>query len=146
MRVEKHAANAQKIAEYLRSETAIDQLYYPGISSHPNHEIAKKQQSAFGSVISFSLCDNTIEAAEAFVGSTQLFKLAESLGGVKSLICHPAQMTHKSVPAASRKASGVSDSLIRLSVGLEDAGDLIHDLKQAFSLAAYKQERALTNA
>ena len=133
LRVEKHAANAQKVADYLNNEYAIQQLYYPGLAHHPNHAIAKKQQSAFGSVISFSLMEDTLEAAETFVTNTKLFKLAESLGGIKSLICQPAQMTHKSIPAEIRKASGVADSLIRLSVGLEDADDLIADLKQAFS-------------
>ncbi len=133
LRVEKHASNAQKVANFLNTQSFIDNLYYPGLESHHNHHIAKKQQSAFGSVISFSLKEDTIEAAEQFVTNTQLFKLAESLGGIKSLICHPAQMTHKSIPAEKRKASGIQDSLIRLSVGLEDADDLIADLKQAFS-------------
>lgn len=133
LRVEKHAANAQRIAEYLSKQPYIDQLYYPGLANHTNHEIATKQQRAFGSVISFSLKEDTIESASAFVTSTKLFKLAESLGGIKSLICHPAQMTHKSIPKETRKASGVQDSLIRLSVGLEDANDLINDLEQAFS-------------
>ncbi|MES2780881.1 MAG: PLP-dependent aspartate aminotransferase family protein [Bacteroidota bacterium] len=132
LRVQKHAANAQRIAEFLSSQPIIDKLYYPGLKKHTNHEVAKKQQSAFGSVISFSLKEDTIQAAEEFVTATNLFKLAESLGGIKSLICHPAQMTHKSIPAETRQASGVQDSLIRLSVGLEDADDLINDLKQAF--------------
>lgn len=144
LRVEKHSANAQKIADYLCREQAIEQLFYPGLASHHNHEIAKKQQSAFGGIISFSLKEDTIEAAEAFVSSTKLFKLAESLGGVKSLICHPAQMTHKSIPTAIRQASGVSDSLIRLSVGLEDADDLIEDLKQAFRKSV--NENAFANS
>lgn len=135
LRVNQHAANAQKIAEYLVNEPAIDKVYYPGLASHKNHEVARKQQSAFGSVISFSLKTDTVEAAERFVTSTRLFKLAESLGGIKSLICHPAQMTHKSIPDEKRRAAGVADSLIRLSVGLEDAGDLISDLKQAFASA-----------
>lgn len=132
LRVKQHAANAQKIAEYLVNEPAIKEVYFPGLPAHKNHEIAKRQQSAFGSVISFTLNDDTVEAAEKFVTSTQLFKLAESLGGVKSLICHPAQMTHKSIPDEKRRAAGVADSLIRLSVGLEDAGDLIQDLRNAF--------------
>lgn len=133
LRVQRHAANAQRIAEFLSKQPAIDKLYYPGLENHTNHEVAKKQQSAFGSVISFSLKEDTIKAAEDFVTSTNLFKLAESLGGIKSLICHPAQMTHKSIPAEIRQASGVRDSLIRLSVGIEDADDLIHDLKLAFA-------------
>lgn len=132
LRVERHAANAQKIAAYLNNKKEIEKVYYPGLSSHPNHDVAKKQQSAFGSVISFSLQNDTIRAAEDFVNTTRLFKLAESLGGIKSLICHPAQMTHKSIPEEIRRSAGVSDSLIRLSVGLEDAEDLIDDLEQAF--------------
>ncbi|HLP32658.1 MAG TPA: PLP-dependent aspartate aminotransferase family protein [Bacteroidia bacterium] len=132
LRVERHAANAQKIAAYLNNKKEIEKVYYPGLSSHPNHDVAKKQQSAFGSVISFSLKNDTIRAAEDFVNTTRLFKLAESLGGIKSLICHPAQMTHKSIPEEIRRGAGVSDSLIRLSVGLEDAEDLIDDLEQAF--------------
>jgi cystathionine beta-lyase len=135
LRIEKHSDNAQKIATYLQAEPAISGLFYPGLATHPNHEIAKKQQSAFGSIISFSLKQDTIGAAERFVTSTKLFKLAESLGGVKSLICHPAQMTHKSIPEETRRVSGISDSLIRLSVGLEHADDLIADLKQAFRQA-----------
>lgn len=132
LRIQKHAENAAQVANFLAKQSVIDQLYYPGLVTHKNHAIAAKQQSAFGSVISFSLKQDTIVAAEAFVTATKLFKLAESLGGVKSLICHPAQMTHKSIPAEKRKQSGVQDSLIRLSVGLEDAADLIADLQQAF--------------
>ena len=132
LRVKQHAVNAQKVAEYLINEPSIKDVYYPGLANHKNHEVAKKQQSAFGSVISFTLTDDTIAAAEKVVTSTSLFKLAESLGGIKSLICHPAQMTHKSIPDEKRRAAGVADSLIRLSVGLEDADDLIEDLKQAF--------------
>ncbi len=148
LRIEKHSSNAQKIAEFLKDQFSIDQIYYPGLASHHNHEVAKKQQSAFGGVISFSLNDDTIEAAEAFVTSTKLFKLAESLGGIKSLICHPAQMTHKSIPSETRKASGVSDSLIRISVGLENADDLINDLKQAFEKirSAKKTETSVSNS
>lgn len=145
LRIEKHNANAQKIAEFLNKEEAIDALYYPGLATHVNHDIAKKQQVGFGSVISFSLKQDTLEAAEALVTSTHLFKLAESLGGVKSLICHPAQMTHKSIPADKRRASGVQDSLIRLSVGLENADDLINDLKQAFA-AAKRQSTVVSKA
>jgi cysteine-S-conjugate beta-lyase len=142
LRVQKHASNAAKIAAFLSTQALIDKLYYPGLPNHTNHEIAKKQQSAYGSVISFSLKEDTIEAATNFVTSTNLFKLAESLGGIKSLICHPAQMTHKSIPAETRKASGVQDSLIRLSVGLEDADDLITDLKQAFSKIVHNNPEA----
>lgn len=142
LRIEKHSSNALKIANYLSTENEIESLYYPGLSSHLNHEIAKKQQSAFGSIISFTLKNDTIKAAEKLVTSTQLFKLAESLGGIKSLICHPAQMTHKSIPAENRKTTGINDSLIRLSVGLEDADDLINDLKQAFKIIRSEQNKA----
>ncbi len=132
LRVFKHSENALKVARYLESCEDVAQVFYPGLASHPNYEVAAKQQQAFGGVVSFSLKNDTEEAAAAFVTSTQLFKLAESLGGVKSLVCHPASMTHKSIPAEKRKAAGVADSLIRLSVGLEDAEDLLNDLDQAF--------------
>jgi cystathionine beta-lyase len=132
IRVEQHSANAQKIAEFLESRPEIKNLYFPGLKSHPNYETAKKQQKLPGSIISFSLKEDTEETAVRFVTSTKLFKLAESLGGAKSLLCHPASMTHKSIPREKRLSAGVSDSLIRLSVGLEDAGDLIDDLVQAF--------------
>ena len=108
-------------------------MYYPGLESHPNHAIAKRQASGFGGVVSFVLKENTEFAAKQFVTNTQYFKLAESLGGVKSLLCHPATMTHKSIPAEKRRAAGVADGLIRLSVGLEDVDDLIRDLEQAFA-------------
>jgi len=131
IRVEQHSANAQKIAEFLEGRTEIKKLYFPGLKSHPNYEIAKKQQKLPGSIISFSLIEDTEEAAIRFVTSTKLFKLAESLGGAKSLLCHPASMTHKSIPRERRLSAGVSDSLIRLSVGLEDVNDLISDLEKA---------------
>lgn len=143
LRVPQHAANALAIAEFLQKQPAIDKLYYPGLASHPNHEVARKQQSAFGSVISFSLKTDTLAAAEKVVTSTRLFKLAESLGGIKSLICHPAQMTHKSIPENVRKASGVQDSLIRISVGLEDAGDLIADLAAALQQTESLPQKAV---
>lgn len=133
LRAEKHSANAQKVAEFLQSVELVDKVYYPGLTSHKNHAVAAKQhQGGFGGVVSFTLKADTEKAAGEFTQLTGLFKLAESLGGVKSLICHPAQMTHKSIPAETRRASGVADSLIRLSVGIESAGDLIADLKQAF--------------
>ena len=132
LRVREHCRNALAIAKYLEQHPAVDKVFYPGLSSHPNHLLAAKQQSAFGGVVSFTLKDDTEAAANAFVTSTELFKLAESLGGIKSLLCHPAQMTHKSIPADIRRANGVADSLIRLSIGLEDSEDLINDLGQAF--------------
>jgi cystathionine beta-lyase len=132
LRVKQHCENAQLVAEFLQSHPDVDKVYYPGLKTHFNHNIAARQSKGFGGVVSFSLKDDTEEAATAFVTSTQYFKLAESLGGVKSLLCHPAQMTHKSIPAEKRKSAGVADSLIRLSVGLEDNADLIADLEQAF--------------
>lgn len=132
LRAKQHCANAQLIAEFLETHPDVDKVFYPGLQSHPNHAIAAKQAKGFGGVVSFTLKVDTEEAATNFVTSTQYFKLAESLGGVKSLLCHPAQMTHKSIPQERRRAGGVADSLIRLSVGLEEADDLVNDLKQAF--------------
>ncbi len=135
LRVREHCRNAQKLAEYLEQHPAVDKVYYPGLRSHPNHHIAAKQQSGFGGIVSFTLKNDTESAARQVVCGTKLFKLAESLGGVKSLLCHPAQMTHKSIPVEKRHASGVADSLIRLSVGLEDVEDLIKDIEQALDKA-----------
>ena len=131
LRVKQHCLNAQAVAEFLEQHPGVDKVYYPGLKTHPNHSIAKKQSRGFGGVVSFTLQNDTEEAATQFVSSTNLFKLAESLGGVKSLLCHPASMTHKSIPAEKRQASGVADSLIRLSIGLEDVEDLIDDLENA---------------
>lgn len=133
LRIRQHCQTAQVIAEYLESHPAVDSVFYPGLPSHPNHAIAKKQAKGFGGVVSFTLKENTAEAATTFVTATKLFHLAESLGGVKSLVSHPAAMTHKSIPAEKRRASGVADSLIRLSVGLEEAEDLVKDLEKAFA-------------
>jgi len=132
LRVKQHSQNAQVIAEFLTSHPAVDKVYYPGLPTHENHEVAKAQSKGFGGIISFTLKEDTEAAANDFVTNTQLFKLAESLGGVKSLLCHPAQMTHKSIPVNTRRAAGVADSLVRLSVGLEDTEDLINDLTNAF--------------
>jgi cystathionine beta-lyase len=133
LRVERQCQTALKVAEFLCRCEEIETVYYPGLPQHKNHEIAARQQNGlFGGVISFTLKDDTEEAAVELVTSTKYFKLAESLGGVKSLICHPAQMTHKSVPREKRLQSGVADSLIRISCGIEEAEDLINDLQQAF--------------
>ena len=132
LRVQQHCRNAQVVAEFLETHPAVDKVFYPGLSSHLNHSIAKKQSKGFGGIVSFTLKIDTEDAAIKFVTSTQYFKLAESLGGIKSLVSHPANMTHKSIPAQRRRAAGVADSLIRLSVGLEESEDLIEDLKQAF--------------
>lgn len=133
LRVKQHCINAQIVAEFLTQHPAVDKVYYPGLKTHPNHTIARKQSKGFGGVVSFSLKNDTEEAAKTVVTSTHLFKLAESLGGVKSLLCHPAGMTHKSIPVDKRRAAGVSDSLVRLSVGLEEPEDLVKDLEQALS-------------
>ena len=143
LRIRKHCDNALEIAKFLVRHPLVDNVYYPGLETHVNHNIAKKQSTGFGGIVSFSLKENTIEAATAFVISTKYFKLAESLGCIKSLLCHPAQMTHKSIPEDIRRASGVADSLIRLSVGLEDAADLIIDLEQAFD--AIEQKKTSNN-
>ncbi|QEC65892.1 PLP-dependent transferase [Panacibacter ginsenosidivorans] len=132
LRVKQHCINAQAVAEYLEQHPAVDKVYYPGLKSHINHDIAKQQAKGFGGVVSFILKNDTEEAAVQFVTNTKLFKLAESLGGVKSLLCHPANMTHKSIPAEKRKDAGVADSLIRLSVGLEEVEDLLNDLEKGF--------------
>lgn len=136
LRIKQHCANAQAVAEFLETHPAVDKVYYPGLKNHVNHEVALRQAKGFGGIVSFTLKNDTEEAATAFVTSTQYFKLAESLGGVKSLLCHPAQMTHKSIPSEKRRATGVADSLIRLSVGLEEAADLVDDLNNAFKKTA----------
>ena len=141
LRVKQHCHNAQAIAEFLSTHPEVDKLYYPGLATHVNHALAAKQATGFGGIVSFTLKDDTTEAATTFVTSTRYFKLAESLGGVKSLLCHPAQMTHKSIPLEKRKAAGVADSLIRLSVGLEDIADLVNDLDHAFKTNAAKKSK-----
>jgi cystathionine beta-lyase/cystathionine gamma-synthase len=133
LRVEKQCATAKKITEFLLGCEEVKNVHYPGLSTHKNHDIAKIQQNGlYGGVISFTLKNNTEEAAEELVTSTKYFKLAESLGGVKSLICHPSQMTHKSVPREKRILAGIEDSLIRISCGIEDVEDLIDDLSKVF--------------
>ncbi len=133
LRVQQHSKNALEIAQFLQEHPLVDKVYYPGLKTHLNHDIAARQQSAFGGVVSFTLKNDTEDAAIKVVTNTQYFKLAESLGGVKSLLCHPAQMTHKSIPAEKRRSAGVQDSLIRLSVGLEDVADLKADIAQALN-------------
>jgi cystathionine beta-lyase len=133
VRIRQHNESAEKIARYLLTEELVRRVYYPGLKSHKNHLIACKQQSGFGGMISFDLKIDDRQLAIEFVSATSYFKLAESLGGVKSLICLPAEMTHKTIPKDIRYQSGVTDSLIRLSVGLEDADDLIEDLRTVFN-------------
>lgn len=131
LRVKQHSENALQVARFLEKQDTVKAVYYPGLPHHLNHDVAARQSSAFGGVVAFSLKEDTVEAAKIFVTSTKYFKLAESLGGVKSLLCHPATMTHKSTPAEVRRTAGVSDGLIRLSVGTEDIRDLLSDLEQA---------------
>jgi cystathionine beta-lyase len=131
LRIKQHCSNAQRIAEFLLDHKLVDQVFYPGLAAHVNHDVALKQSRGGGGIVSFILKTDSEEAAVAFVTNTKLFLLAESLGGVKSLCCHPATMTHKSIPVEKRRTAGIHDSLVRLSVGLEEAEDLIHDLEQA---------------
>lgn len=131
LRMQRHCENGEKIAHWLRSNSKIGKVYWPGFEDHPNHTIARKQMRGFGGMISFELKDNSIENARRVLTSTRLFSLAESLGGVESLINHPASMTHASIPREERIKNGLSDSLIRLSVGIEDADDLVDDLDAA---------------
>jgi len=135
IRMERHAANGEKIAHFLRTHPAVRKVYWPGFEEHPGHVTAKKQMKAFGGMISFELKQESIEAARTLLSNTKLFSLAESLGGVESLINHPASMTHASIPREERIKNGLSDTLIRLSVGIEDADDLIEDLAQAIERA-----------
>jgi cystathionine beta-lyase len=131
LRMERHCENGEKIARFLVKHPKIDKVYWPGFETHPNHAVAKKQMRGFGGMISFTLKGNKLEDAHRIVKNVQIFSLAESLGGVESLIGHPATMTHASIPKAEREKSGVVDSLIRLSVGVEAVEDLIADLEQA---------------
>ena len=133
LRVQRHCENGAKIAHWLAKHPKIEKVYWPGFESHPNHAIAKKQMRDFGGMISFTLKGNNIEDAHTIVIKVALFALAESLGGVESLIGHPASMTHASIPKEEREKTGIVDSLIRLSVGVEDVEDLIADLEQALA-------------
>ena len=131
LRMERHCSNGRKIAAFLKDHPAIEKVYWPGFPEHPNHEIAKKQMRDFGGMISIVLKDKSIENTYRVASSFKIFSLAESLGGVESLINHPATMTHASIPKEEREKAGVVDNLLRLSVGVEDADDLIADLTQA---------------
>lgn len=131
VRMQRHCENGEKIAHFLRNHSKVGKVYWCGFEDHPGYAIAKKQMKGFGGMMSFELKDNSMEAAAKVLGSTKIFALAESLGGVESLINHPATMTHASIPREERIKNGLNDSLIRLSVGIEDADDLIEDLKQA---------------
>lgn len=129
VRMERHASNAMQIAEWLTLQASVLDVHYPGLTSHPQHALAKTQMSGFGGMISIEL--GSIERARQFTQSVKLFTLAESLGGVESLVCHPVSMTHGSVPPEQRKRLGITEGLVRLSVGIEDVADLVADLDQA---------------
>lgn len=133
LRMQRHCENARTIAEFLKSHPNVENVYWPGFESHPNHEIAKKQMKDFGGMISFTTKDNDYTKAIQILEKLSVFTLAESLGGVESLVGHPASMTHASIPKEERENLGIVDSLIRLSVGIEDIEDLIADLKQALA-------------
>ncbi len=135
LRMERHCSNGKKIAEYLHAHPKVGKVFWPGFADHPNHAIAKRQMRDFGGMLSFTLKNDSVEAAIKLMESVELFSLAESLGGVESLINHPASMTHASIPKEERMKNGLSDSLIRLSVGVEDFEDLLADLEQALSKA-----------
>ena len=132
VRMQRHCENAHKVANFLNNHEMVEKVYWPGLHSHKNHDVAKKQMSGFGGMLSFRIKDFNKEQTIKFLEKLHLFTLAESLGGVESLCGHPATMTHASIPVEEREKSGVTDSLIRLSVGIEDVNDLIEDLKNAF--------------
>jgi cystathionine beta-lyase/cystathionine gamma-synthase len=131
LRMERHCENGAKIAAYLREHPKVGKVYWCGFEDHPGYAIAKKQMRGFGGMMSFTLKDDSMDTATKVLSSTKIFALAESLGGVESLINHPATMTHASIPREERIKNGLTDSLIRLSVGVEDIDDLIDDLAQA---------------
>lgn len=134
LRVQRHSENGQKVAEYLAKHPKVAKVYYPGLENHPNHDIAKKQMSGqFGGMVSFTFKSGAKADAIKFLEDLKVFTLAESLGGVESLANHPALMTHASIPEPKRKEIGITDDLVRLSVGIEDADDLINDIEQGFS-------------
>lgn len=131
LRVQRSVENAKEIVDMLESHPEVDKVFYPGLKSHGQHEVAAKQMSDFGAMVSFCLKDDTVDRASKVMSGTEIFTLAESLGGVESLISHPASMTHGSIPREVRLKAGLTDSLIRLSLGVEDSEDLVEDLKQA---------------
>ncbi len=134
VRMQRHCENGRAVADFLNNHPKVGQVYYPGFDNHPNHRIAKKQMKDFGGMVSFRLKDTSKQAAFRFLESTSVFTLAESLGGVESLVNHPATMTHASIPEKERLKLGITDSLIRLSVGIEDVDDLLNDLAHALDL------------
>ncbi|MBN8575989.1 MAG: PLP-dependent transferase [Cytophagales bacterium] len=140
LRFRQHSENAQAIAEYLSERPEVKEVFYPGLKVHAGHAIATSQQKYFGGIVSFRLRNDTLEAARKFTTATKLFKLAESLGGIKSLIAHPASMTHASIPKERHAAFGITDGLLRLSVGLEEPTDLIADLRRALKAVSVPEE------
>lgn len=135
VRMDRHCINGKAVAHFLKNHPKVGKVYWPGFEEHPNHLVAKKQMKDFGGMISFSLKNDSFESASALASSMKVFSLAESLGGVESLIGHPASMTHASIPKEERIKTGITDSLLRLSVGIEDEEDLIKDLAQALDKA-----------
>ena len=133
LRVQRHCENGEKVAHFLKNHPKVDKVYWPGFEDHPNHEIAKKQMRGFGGMVSFSIKGDNMKESHAIMERFKVFTIAESLGGVESLTCHPATMTHAAIPEKERHAAGIVDSLVRLSVGVEDAEDLLDDLKQALA-------------
>ena len=130
LRMREHERNAQAVAEFLAGHGKVESVHYPGLPTHPQYELAKRQMSGFGGMLSFTLRVPEARAME-FAAGLRYFSLAESLGGVESLICHPARMTHGTIPKEDRERRGVTDGLLRLSVGIEDVDDLIDDLRSA---------------
>lgn len=133
LRMQRHSENGAQVAAFLTKHPKVDKVYWPGLTTHPGHEVAKRQMRDFGGMMSFTLKGDNMDDALKVLSSTRLFTLAESLGGVESLIGHPASMTHASIPREERIKNGLADTLIRLSVGVEDVEDLLIDLKQALA-------------
>ena len=142
LRVLRHAENAARIADVLAGHPRVRRVYYPGLAAHPGHDVARRQMSGFGGMLSFEL-EGTVDDVTALVSSRRYFALGESLGGVKSLICHPARMTHASIPADRRAALGLSDTLIRLSPGIEHSADLVEDLLAGLALIENADRRLI---
>jgi cystathionine gamma-lyase len=143
VRMRQHCENAKVVADFLAGHPLVRHVYYPGLASHPDHALAKRQMRDFGGMVSFAF-EGTRDDVDTFVRHLRVFALAESLGGVESLCCHPASMTHGSIPAEIREARGVTETLLRLSVGIEDAGDLVADLEQALAAVAEQHRHAGT--
>src|SRR3954469_24330119 len=137
--MQRHADNAEAIAKALKGHPLVKRVYFPGLPEHPGHEIAKRQMTGFGGMVSFEL-DGTVDEVVSFVSSRRFFALGESLGGVKALVCHPARMTHASIPPAERARLGLSDTLIRLSPGCEHPRDLVADLLDGLEAVAQARE------